>query len=267
MLGSSKPWRIKWKRFTAESSTSEPPLGFLRAQYALLFGLCSGPAEKRSAHGLRHQPPLNDVKIGPLSPQGLKHGPEGLAIGRAGKNEDTTLLELFVPELRVLRGDLHFDEDRVGSHPDKSPGGQYRGQRDKEHEDQRTDAGGGEREEKRRDGENCGEPYGDHKPPRIVGHDDVARPSRKWLRLVGVPPLEDHREVLARYPKLSQARDSLVELGAIVDDSDHGVLGTLVCLPTPRFAQVRITPKERIALYYTLMRASRATAVVKPWAR
>src|SRR5215216_6212167 len=262
MLGSSKPWRIKWKRFTAESSTSEPPLGFLRAQYALLFGLCSGPAEKRSAHGLRHQPPLNDVKIGPLSPQGLKHGPEGLAIGRAGKNEDTTLLELFVPELRVIRRNLHFDEDRVGSHPDKSPCGQYRGQRDKEHEDQRTDAGGGEREEERRDGENCGEPNGDHKPSRIVGHYYVARPSRKRFRLVGVLTLEDHREVLARYPKLSQARDGLVELGAVVDDCDHGVLGTLVCLPAPRFAQLRITPRRAYALHYTLMRASRATAAM-----
>src|SRR5215218_152450 len=244
MLGSSNPWRIEWNRFTVESSTSEPPLGFLRAQYALLFGLCSGPAERCSAHGLRHQPPLNNVKIGPLSSQDLPHRPEGLAVGRAGENENTALLELFVPELCILRGNLHFDEDRVGPHPGKSPGGQDRGQRDKEHEYQRTNAGGGEREEERRDGENCGEPYGDHKPPRIVGHDDVARPPRKRLRLVGVLTFQDHREVLARYPKLSQASDGLVELGAIVDDSDHGVLGTLVCLPTPRFAQVRITPER-----------------------
>src|ERR687889_487167 len=238
MLGSSNPWRIEWKRLIAESSTYEPPLGFLRAHYALLFGLCSSPAEQRSAHGLRHQPTLNDVKIGPLSSQGLPHGPEGLAVGRAGENENTTLLELFVPELCVLRGNLHFDEDRVGPHPGKSPGGQDRSQRDKEHEDQRTDAGGGEREEERRDRENCGDPYGDHKPPRIVGYDDVARSPWKRFRLVGVLTLEDHREVLARYPKLSQARDGLVELGAVVDDRDHGVLGTLVCLPAPRFAQL-----------------------------
>src|SRR5215210_3751783 len=197
MLGSSNPpWRTREKKVAAENTISVPSLGFLSAHHALLaFLFFSCPVQYSSAHGLRLQPPLDRIKVGSLSPQGLPDGPEIITVGRAGEDENLALLELIVPEFRVFRGHLHVDEDGVDTHPGKSPSGQDRGQGDEENEDHRTDTWNGKREDKPQDGEDRGETYGDHEAPVVVGHDDVPCSLREGFRLVGVLALQDHREI------------------------------------------------------------------------
>jgi hypothetical protein len=93
----------------------------------------------------------------------------------------------------------------------------------------------------------------------------MGRPLRKRLRLVGSLALQDHRKVLAVYPQRSKVRNNLIKLGAVVYDSDHGVLGRLSGRAVPCFAQRGISAgRARIRCLPTALGHSAARRLLDP---
>ncbi len=174
------------------------------------------------------QPPVHYVVHRAAALQGLPNRPQQPPLARRGEEQDLTQLELAVPRASLFLGSLHLHEYRVDADPRERGREEYRRQRDEDHEGRNTDGGRRDGEEGAQDQERYGEAYRHLEPALVVGDNDVTRPLRERLRLVGVLALEDDRQVVPAHAELPNIRDGLVEPGPVVHDPYHGVPRSLL---------------------------------------
>src|SRR5215213_3436056 len=203
-------WAREWR--ANESAVVIPEL-LLGATGTVYDGLASvalaGAAQDGLVDGAGFQAPVHDVVPRSGALQGLPDRPEQPPLPRRGEDEDLPHLEVLVPDARLLGGGPHFDERR-------DPNSRRR-----------------DGEQHAEDDERDGETYG-HLEPALVPRDHyVTRPIGERLKLAYVLALEDHRQVVAVNPEVTELPDGLVELDPVVYHSYHGVFGDpLWCLPT-----------------------------------
>src|SRR5215212_7442368 len=227
-------WARRWRANEGAVVIPELLLGATGTVYDGLASVAlAGAAQDGLVDGAGFQAPVHDVVPRSGALQGLPDRPEQPPLPRRGEDEDLPHLEVLVPDARLLGGGPHFDEDRQDPDPGQRTDEEYRRQRDEDHERRDPNSRRRDGEQHAKDDERDGETYG-HLEPALVPRDHyVTRPIGERLKLAYVLALEDHRQVVAVNPEVTELPDGLVELDPVVYHSYHGVFGDpLWCLPT-----------------------------------